>query len=78
MLSLSVIQVLVFFGIVHGTDYGRVKNQARVQQYSGQMEKDDKYRKSLSDIGEEGKIQYDKIALEDHFYTATREERSRT
>ena len=41
--------------------------------------KDDLYRKSLSDIGwiEEGIMQYDNIALEDHSYTATREERSR-
>ena len=33
----------------------------------------------MSDIGwaEEGIIQYDRIALEDHSYTATREERSR-
>ena len=36
--------------------------------------KNDKYRKSLYDIGwtEEGITQYDKIALEDHSYTATR------
>ena len=35
---------------------------------------DDKCRKSLSDIGwtEEQIIQYDKITLEDHAYTATR------
>ena len=41
--------------------------------------KDDKYRKSLSDIGwnEEGAMQYDKIALENHSYTATSKERSR-
>ena len=40
---------------------------------------DDKYRKSLSDIGwtEEQIIQYDAIALEDHPYVATRQERSR-
>ena len=39
---------------------------------------DDKYRKSLSDIrwNEEGIMQYDKIASEDHSYTATREEGS--
>ena len=38
-----------------------------------------KYRKSLSDIGwtEEQIIQYDAIALEDHSYVATRQERSR-
>ena len=40
---------------------------------------DDKYRKSLSDIGwtEEQIIQYDAIALEDHSYVATWEERSK-
>ena len=40
---------------------------------------DDKYRKSLSDIGwtEEQIIPYVAIALEDHFYVATRQERSR-
>ena len=40
---------------------------------------DDKHRKSLPDIGwtEEGSIQYDIIALEDHSYTATKEEGSR-
>ena len=40
---------------------------------------DDKYRKSLSDLGwtEEPIIQYDEIAFEDHSCTATREERSR-
>ena len=39
---------------------------------------DDKYRKSLSDIGwtEERVIQYDEIALEDHSNIATRQERS--
>ena len=41
--------------------------------------KDDKYRKSLSDIGwtEEQIIQYDELALDDHSYIATREERTR-
>ena len=41
--------------------------------------KDDDNRKSLSDIGwTEGHIiQYDKIALEDHFYIATPKERAR-
>ena len=41
--------------------------------------KDDKYRKSVSDIGwtEELIIQYDELALEDHSYIATREERTR-
>ena len=41
--------------------------------------KDDKYRKSLSDIGwtEEQVIQYDERALEDHSYIATRGERDR-
>ena len=36
--------------------------------------KDDKYHKSLSDIGwtEESIFQYDEIALEDHSYTATK------
>ena len=40
---------------------------------------DDKYRESLSKIGwtEEQIIQYDELALEDHFYIATREERTR-
>ena len=40
---------------------------------------DDKYRKSLSDIGwtEERINQYDEIALEDHSYIATRQEGSR-
>ena len=40
---------------------------------------DDKYRKSLSDIGwtEEQIIQYDAIALEDHSYVATWQETSR-
>ena len=40
---------------------------------------DDKYRKSSSDIGwpEERTIQHDEIALEDHSYIATKEERSR-
>ena len=40
---------------------------------------DDKYRKFLSDIGwiEEQIIQYDAIALEDHSYVATWQERSR-
>ena len=40
---------------------------------------DDKYRKSFSDIGwtEEQIIQYDAIALEDHSYVATWQERSR-
>ena len=39
----------------------------------------DKYRKSLSDIGwtEEQIVQIDAIALEDHFYVATWQERSR-
>ena len=39
----------------------------------------DKHRKSLSDTGwnEEGFMQYDKIALEDHSHTATKEERRR-
>ena len=41
--------------------------------------KDDKYRKSLSDIGwtEEQIKQYDAIALEDHSYVAANEERRR-
>ena len=41
--------------------------------------KDDKYPKSLSDIGwtEEQIIQYDELALEDHSYIATTEERTR-
>ena len=41
--------------------------------------KDDKYRKSLSVVGwiEEQIIQYDELALEDHSYFATREERTR-
>ena len=41
--------------------------------------RDDKYRKSLSDVGwaEESLIQYDEIAFEDHSYIATRQERSR-
>ena len=41
--------------------------------------KDDKYRKSWSDVGwtEEQTIHYDEIALEDHSYVATRLERSR-
>ena len=40
---------------------------------------DDKYRKSLSDIrwSEEQIIQYDVIALEDHSYVATKQERGR-
>ena len=40
---------------------------------------DDKYRKYLSDIGwtEEQIMQNDEIALEDHSYVATQEERSR-
>ena len=40
---------------------------------------DDKNRKSLSDVGwiEEGIIQYDEIALEDHSHVATKQERSR-
>ena len=40
---------------------------------------DDKYRKSLSDIGrtEEQIIRYDAIALEDHSFVATWQERSR-
>ena len=40
---------------------------------------DEKHRKSLSDIGwtEEQIIQYDAIALEDHTYGATWQERSR-
>ena len=39
----------------------------------------DKYRKSLSDIGwtEELIIEYDEIALQDHSYGATWQERSR-
>ena len=39
---------------------------------------DDKYRKSLSDIGwtEEQIIQYDTIALEDHSFVATWQERT--
>ena len=38
--------------------------------------KDDKYRKSLSEIGwtEEQIVQYDELALEDHCKSATREE----
>ena len=41
---------------------------------------DDKCRKSLSDIGwtEERILQYDEIALEDHSYVATQQERGRT
>ena len=40
---------------------------------------DDKYRKSLLDIGwsEERVIQYDEIALEDLCYVATKQERGR-
>ena len=40
---------------------------------------DEKYRKSFSDVGwtEEQIIQYDEIALEDHSYVATWQERSR-
>ena len=40
---------------------------------------DDKYRKSMSDVGcaEEQISQYDEIALEDHSYVATQQERSR-
>ena len=40
---------------------------------------DDKYRKSLSDIGwsKEQVIQYDEIVLEDRSYVATQQERSR-
>ena len=39
----------------------------------------DKYRKSLSDIvwAEEQIMQYDKIALEDHSFVLTLQERSR-
>ena len=46
---------------------------------SGGWHNDDKYRKSLSDIGwtEEQIIEYDEIALEDHSYVAAWEERSR-
>ena len=42
----------------------------------GRRYNDDKYRKSLTDIGrnEEGRMQYDKIALEDHSYIPTKEE----
>ena len=41
--------------------------------------KDDQYRKSLSDIGWTGEQikQYDAVALEDHSYVATPDERSR-
>ena len=41
--------------------------------------KDDKYRKSLSDIGwtEEQLIQYDELALGDHSHIATPKERTR-
>ena len=41
--------------------------------------KDDKYRKSLSDIGwaEEQIIQKDELALEDHSFSATKKERTR-
>ena len=56
--------------------------KAQKKQYKTILERwynDDNYRKSLSDIGwnEEGIMQYDKIALEYHSYTATKEERSR-
>ena len=42
-------------------------------------QKDDKYRTSLSEIGwtEEQIFQYDKLALEDHRFSATRKERDR-
>ena len=46
---------------------------------SERWRKDDKNRKSLSDVGwtEEQIIQYDELALEDHSHIATRKERSR-
>ena len=52
------------------------------EQYKTILEKwydDDKYRKYLSDVGwnEEGIIQHDKIASNDHSYTVTKEEGSR-
>ena len=61
--------------------HGMLKKAQR-KQYKTILERwndDDKYCKSLSDIGwhEEGIMQYDKIALADHSYTATKEERSR-
>ena len=45
----------------------------------GRWHDDDKYRKSLSDIGwtEEQIIQFVEIALEDHSYVDTRQEKSR-
>ena len=55
--------------------------KAQRKQYKTILERwynDDKYRKSLSDIGwtEEQIFQYDAIALEDHSYMATWQERS--
>ena len=57
--------------------------KAQRKQYKTILERwydDDKYRKSLSDVGwdEEGMMQYDKIALENHSYTATKEGRRRS
>ena len=50
-----------------------------VQNHLDRWHKDVKYRKSLSEIGwtEEQIIQYDELALEDHSYIATIEERTR-
>ena len=50
-----------------------------VKQFWGRWHDDDKYRKSLSDIGwtEEHIIQYDEISLENHSHVAARQERSR-
>ena len=60
--------------VLQSTRNAEESPEETIQIHSGKV-----FCKSLSDIGwnEEGKMQYDKIALEDHSYTATTEERSR-
>ena len=61
------------------TKHTKILKKAQKQEYKTILERwfyDGKYRKSVSDIGGMSKVwlQCDKIALEDHTYTATREE----
>ena len=69
-------------GSVSTTKHTTCSGNPRKKQCTAIVErwyKDDDYRSSWSKIGwnEESIMEYDKIALENHSYTATREERSR-
>ena len=72
----------------HGAKHGRTERQrikARQCKHGGhntileRWRKDDEYRKSVSEIGwtKEQIIQYDELAVEEHFDSATKGERTR-